>query len=163
MSTSYQSLHFPLLTPPGYLSQMDSTAGISVSGIATVLFGTHPAIAGESLDASEIRVTEDCKPVAFARMIAKIGYAFACAEGAIDDLEGEPFVFPAILGQRDEIGRWVGTLTKPIQAHRGLLHRILIHHNEWDRGHLCAEVQLFSDSETPSYGVILGKLKSRVA
>lgn len=142
---------------------MDSTAGISVSGIATVLFGTHPAIAGESLDASEIRVTEDCKPVAFARMIAKIGYAFACAEGAIDDLEGEPFVFPAILGQRDEIGRWVGTLTKPIQAHRGLLHRILIHHNEWDRGHLCAEVQLFSDSETPSYGVILGKLKSRVA
>ncbi|PIV06480.1 MAG: hypothetical protein CO013_06745 [Syntrophobacterales bacterium CG_4_8_14_3_um_filter_58_8] len=155
-------LHFPLFAPPGYLSEVASNPGISMTGIATVLFGTHPAITGKSLGATEIRISEDHKPVAFARMIAKIGYAFACAEGAINDLQGEPFVLPAILGKPDEIGRWVGTLTKPIQAHPGLLHRIDIHH-EWKRELLCAEVQLFSDSETPSYGVILGKLKPKVA
>jgi hypothetical protein len=43
----------------------------------------------------------------------------------------------------------------PPQAHPGELHRLILHQQQ---GLLIAEVQLFADSETPSYGVILGRL-----
>ncbi|MGH8605308.1 MAG: hypothetical protein ACREXR_21710, partial [Gammaproteobacteria bacterium] len=151
-------LPFPLFAPPRHLSQAEPTPGISVSGFVTIRFGVDPETSGRTLDASEINITAEQKPCAFARMIAKIGYAFAYAEGAIADLEGEPYVLPAILGKRDEIGRWVGTLTKPLEAVPRLLHRVLIHYDS-EKSLLFAEVQLFSDSQTPCYGVVLGKLK----
>ena len=153
-------LHFPLFAPPAYLTlSPDYKSGIIMSGIASVLFGPRPDDVAKSLGATELKLTANCQPAAFARMIAKIAYAFAAAERATADISGDPFVLPAILGQGDEIGRWVGTLTKPIEAHAGELHRIVIHH-EKEKGLLSAEVQLFADSQTPSYGVLLGKLKA---
>jgi hypothetical protein len=80
----------------------------------------------------------------------------------MNDMDGETFVLPSILGEKDEIGRWVGTLTDPPKCHPGTLHRVEVHHDR-QRDLLCAEVQLFSDSETPSYGVILGRLKPNAA
>lgn len=41
--------------------------------------------------------------------------------------------------------------------HDGLLHRIIMHEDR-HKNLLVAEVHLFSDSETPRYGVILGEL-----
>lgn len=155
-------LHFPLLAPPGYMSPGSSSAGVQLSGLATVRFGKHPVQTMNAQGATGFQVSDQHRPVAFARMIAKIAYAFAYAEGALNDMEGETFVLPAILGEKDEIGRWVGTLTDPLKSHLGTLHRIVIHH-ERERRLLCAEVQLFSDSETPSYGVILGRLKPSAA
>ena len=96
-------------------------------------------------------------------MIAKIGYATAFALGDLRRLEGPSPVIPSILGEEDDIiGRWVGTLTDPIRNYPGLLHRIEIH-EDTKRRLLLAEVQLFSDSKTPSYGVILGRLKEPTA
>jgi hypothetical protein len=155
-------LHFPLFPPPAYLSQSSLKAGIDLSGLATVRFGRDPREAGYSFGGSAIRFKDQQRPVAFARMIAKIGYAFAAAEGMLSDLDGEPLIVPAIIDKPDEIGQWVGTMTDPPRAHPGLLHRVVIHH-EWEQGLLFAEVQLFADSETPSYGVILGKLRPRDA
>lgn len=155
-------LHFPLFAPPAYISKSGLKAGISLDGIATVRFGRDPGETAHSLDSSTLRLTDELSPADFARVIAKIGYAFAVAEGATADLDGEPLVIPAILDRPNEIGQWVGTLTDPPRAHPDKLHRLAIHH-DWSLGLLCAEVQLFADSEPPSYGVIIGKLKQRDA
>ncbi|MBU0620708.1 MAG: hypothetical protein KJ795_02565 [Gammaproteobacteria bacterium] len=155
-------LHFPILAPPGYLSPGIPTDGVQLSGLATVRFGKEPIMEARLKGATGLQVSEKHKPVAFARMIAKIAYSFAYAEGAMNDMYGESFVLPAILGERDEIGRWVGTLSDAPRTHPGTLHRIEVHHDR-QRGLLFAEVQLFSDSETPSYGVILGRIKPNVA
>lgn len=152
-------LPFPVFDAPWHLSGAHPVCGISISGHVTIRFGADPETRGKALGASQINMTAELKPHAFARMIAKIGYAFAFAEGAIADLDGAPYILPAILGTRDEIGRWVGTLTKPLEVFPDLLHRIGVH-RDLEKGLLIAEVQLFSDSQTPSYGVILGKLKS---
>lgn len=146
-------LQFPVFPRPVYLSgNKEYTSGIHVSIVAEVLFGPRPEDVAKSLGASEVKLTSDSQPVAFTRMIAKIAYAFAYGEGAIDDIDGNSFVLPSILGQTDDIGRWVGTLTKPIEIHDGQLHHILIHY-EKEKGLLSSEVRLFADSETPSYGV----------
>lgn len=155
-------LHFPLFSPPAYISKSGLKAGIDLAGLATVKFGKDPGETAQSLGSSILRFNDQQHPVDFARVIAKIGYAFAVAEGATADLDGDPLVVPAIIDRPNEIGQWVGTLTDPPRAHPGLLHRLVIHH-ERNLGLLIAEVQLFADSETPSYGVVIGKLKQREA
>jgi hypothetical protein len=152
-------LHFPLFMPPAYLYPVDYITGIRLKGIASVSFGKRPDEVKNALNASSLSIpSRDDEPVAFARMIAKIGYATAVAQGQAGLIDGDPFVLPAILGESDDIGRWVGTLTKPIEKYAGILHRADIHQDR-EKEILAAEVQLFADSETPAYGVILGRLK----
>jgi len=152
-------LPFPLFAPPGYFSQQTDMSGITVSGMATVRFGPDPGDLVKSLGAKSVNITKDCKPVAFARLLAKVAYGVAFARGQIDKIEGECFVLPAILGTRDDIGCWVGTLTKGFECHPEFLHRADLHIDE-SRGLLFGEVQIFADSQTPTYGVVLGKLKT---
>jgi hypothetical protein len=90
-------------------------------------------------------------------MLAKVAYAWAVAEHQIDALNGESPVVSAILGKTNDIGRWVGTLDHPSSHTGNTLHHLAIHRDS-ARGMLIAEVRLFADSQTPSYGIILGKI-----
>ena len=93
------------------------------------------------------------------RMVAKIAFSMAAAVGALAELKShQSLVLPAILGKADDIGRWVGTITDPITIQKGHLHRVLIRKDE-QKGLLLGDVHIFSDSQTPRYGVILGELK----
>lgn len=150
-------LHFPTFSLPRFLTGQDGS-GIEVTGVASVLFGPRPEEVARRLGAQSIILeSQRDRPIAFARMLAKIGYAMAVAQGAESRLDGPSPVLPSMLGELDDIGRWVGTLTDPIRKYPGTLHRIAIREDH-AKGLLLAEVQLFSDSETPSYGVILGNL-----
>ncbi len=151
-------LHFPLFPPPAYLGNSNYSNGILMSGLASVLFGPRPDDVAAQLGATEIKLPSTYQPVAFAQMLAKIAYAMAVAERETDQLDGECFVLSSILGTTDEIGRFVGTLTKPFEKHADQLHRVSLH-RDTEKGLLVGEVQLFADSETPSYGIILGKLR----
>lgn len=80
------------------------------------------------------------------------------AEGAINLAEGIPPIVSSILGKKNEIGRWVGNLSTTLSKKEGLLHRLSLISDD-EKGLLIGEVQLFADSDTPSYQVILGKLQ----
>jgi hypothetical protein len=150
-------LHFPTFAPPGFLSPGGYDSGIRLSGIHTVAFGPSPEEVAQRLGATSIILTQEYEPVAFARVVAKIAYAMAAAEGLLELVEVNPPVVQSVLGSVNEIGRWVWTLNGPVEAFDGQLHRILFHRND-DRGILIGEVQLFSDSQAPRYGVIIGRL-----
>jgi hypothetical protein len=149
-------LHFPIFSPPGLLSPEGYVSGIRV-GAATLSFGPKPEEVARRLG-SEIRVSQSYQPVEFGRMLAKIAYAFAVAEDQLGLIDGEPLVIPAILGQTDEIGKCVGTLSDPFKSYPGQLHRVSVAPDA-EKGLLIGEVQLFSDSQGPRYGVILGRLR----
>ncbi len=152
-------LHFPTFDQPGHLSGWSGT-GITMTGMATVLFGPTPAAVAQKHGAREIRFPQSpMKPVAFARMIAKIGLGYAVAGGFLAAIEGSPQVASCIRGSSDDVGQWVFTDgSEPIKI-PGYLHRVQIHHM---KGFLMAEVHLFADSGAPRYGVVLGKLKESV-
>jgi len=151
-------LHFPVFGLPRFLVDKDHP-GIDVVGLASVSFGPSPDVVLERLGAEKLVVESGRdRPVAFARMIAKIGYSMAVADGTLSRLDGPCLVLPAILQEPEAIGLWVGTLTDPIRKYPGLLHRIAVREDR-QRGLLFAEVQLFADSEAPSYAVILGRLR----
>lgn len=151
-------LHFPIFSIPAFLNPQGYNKGITMIGSDIISFGPRPEDVQKKLGATQIIITQNYSPHDFARMIAKIAYSFAVAEGAINFIKGAPFPAEAILGKKDDIGKWVGTITGPPKKHQGLLHRIALH-KDYARKVLIGEVQLFSDSQTPNYGVILGQLK----
>jgi hypothetical protein len=119
-------LHFPIFSPPGLLSPEGYVSGIRLVGVATLTFGPKPEEVARVLGASEIQVSQSHQPSEFGRMLAKVAYTFAVAEDQLRLIEGESPVIAAILGQTDEIGKWVGTLSDPFTRYPGQLHRISV-------------------------------------
>ena len=152
-------LPFPFFPPPAITSSSEYNNGIQLVGQVTISFGANPENVFRKLGAYQIMITpEKLYQVSFARMLAKIAYTYAFAEGALNTIDGKSVVLPSILGERDEIGLWVGMIDASLTAKPGLLHRLELNKDK-KQGLLMAEIQLFSDSQTPSYCVILGKLK----
>ncbi|WP_306532488.1 hypothetical protein [Geobacter sp.] len=151
-------LHFPIFPPPAFLEPDGYTNGIRVTGVATISFGPSPEEVGKNYGATSISLNQSLQPVAFARVLAKIAYSMAVADNALARIKGDVPVLPAILGEKDDIGMWVGTLPDPIKKIEGHLHRVTFH-SDISAGLLIAEVHLFSDSETPRYGVVIGQLR----
>jgi len=148
-------LFFPQFAPPSCLTGRH-VSGIDLVGVAVVCFGPTPDDVGQRLKADAIGLeSENYQPAAFARMIAKIGFATAYAEGALELIREPCPVIPAIMGATNDIGRWVGTMTGPYRKYPGLLHRVALHEDR-ERGFLVAEVQLFASSGAPCYAVVIG-------
>lgn len=149
-------LHFPIFPPPRILTTVEKRPGIDVRGVDTISFGPNPLEVMRKLGAQSIGATLTLRPAEFARMVAKIGYAMAAATGALKEL-AEPSPLPAmILGDDNAIGHFVGTIEQSNTSHPSL-HRVLVVADK-ERGLLIGDVQLFSDSQTPRYGVVIGRL-----
>lgn len=148
-------LHFSTFALPGFLSGHDGT-GIQMTGVATLQFGPHPRAVGKGLGAQELMLdAQPDHPIAFAKMIGKIGYAMAVAQGILNVTEHRPEIVASLLGEVDEIGRWVGTLPGPFRKYpEGTLHRIDVRQDS-NNGMVVIEIQLFADSGAPTYVVIL--------
>jgi hypothetical protein len=151
-------LYFPEFPPPRIVTGKRGT-GIDMTGVAALCFGPTPDDIARRLEAESVTVeSPPYEPVAFARMLAKIGFATAYAEGILARVGQSCPVIPAILGEEDGIGTWVGTMTGAYRKYPELLHRVALHEDR-ERSLLIAEVQLWASSGTPSYGVVLGTLR----
>lgn len=150
-------LHFPVFLVPAYLEPTDYTHGIKLSGMRTISFGPRPEDVIRKYGATGLRVSENSKPVEFARVIAKVAYSWAVAEGALQLIEGKSFVAPAILGATEDIGRWVGTVGG-VYDKEGAVHTLILR-PDVEKRILIGEVRLFADSQAPAYCVILGRLR----
>lgn len=147
-------LHFAKFGVPRALTGSAGT-GITMTGGYSVLFGPQPEEVAKLLGAERIMIPSGrYEPVPFAQMLAKIAYGFAFATGQFRGRPPRCEIIPAILDRADDIGNWVGTIDGPIKKYPGQLHRIQGHRDEAG-GFLLVEVQLFADSETPTYGVLL--------
>lgn len=146
-------LAFPVFGVPGLISPADYTEGIRLRGIAGIQFGRHPDEVLKALDADDYRITQNYRPVEFARVLAKIAYSFAVAEDFLSLREGVHPITSAILGKTDDIGAYIGTFTDPLGRQPGLQHSIKLKKNE-ERGWRLASIKLFADDPTPEYGVI---------
>lgn len=152
-------VRFPDFAPARFAIGCESKPGIDVVGIVTVSFGADPTSLPGSLNGTSIKLHGSTQPVQFARLIAKIAYSMAAATGALTLLKEPSPIRDVILGTNTHVGDYVGTLTYPISAHDRQLHRIIVLPDE-NTGQLAADVQLFCDSHTPRYGVLLGELSS---
>lgn len=149
---------FPVFAPPAIVHSIGYTHGIRLKGAAAVAFGEAHKDIAQTYGAKSFRISQTTTPVTFARMIAKIGYAMAFADGSLGRLATQFPVTESILGHADDVGRWVGSYTDYPPRHPGLLHHMVAREFR-ELGLLVYEVQLFADSQAPCYTVVLGTLK----
>lgn len=89
--------------------------------------------------------------IAFARMLAKIGYCFAVARVGLDAVIDSP-VLNFIKGEDPQVGRYVGNLdTDPVNTAEGIHQVTLL----WNSTRMVAHVRLFAPLKTPEYTVLL--------
>ena len=106
-------LSLPMYAPPVYLDNRvykkgrDYKEGIGLSGLVTVWFRDRDEIL-RRYNAESIFVVQKMDHIAFAQMLGKIAYCFAVAELGFAAVE-EPYILPAILGESNDIGQWVGS------------------------------------------------------
>lgn len=148
-------LSFPLFSPPSMLTG-NHIEGIHIRGANLYGFGAAIEKVLKEYNAKGVKTVDESKPVSFARMIAKIAWGIAVAEGLINQLDER--LGEAIINKPSDIGRWVGTYTDPPDSNHKLLHEIKLRKDE---KFLYGDVQLFAATKTPRYGVILGCLNRK--
>ena len=149
-------LYFPVFAQPGYDNEHHKK-GIILIGVHTICFGPKPEEVAKKYGADKLILKErPYRYIEFAQTIAKIGYSYAVAEGHIKKIKGQPLLLSALLGKSKDIGKWVGTSQKH-EVYPELLHRLATREDK-KKGLLIAEVQLFANSPTPTYQVIIGHL-----
>lgn len=151
-------LVLPLLPPPAYADERPYTMGIEIIGRETILFGDEPAEIMRRFNAEGLSVSMNYQYVEFVRMIGKIAYAFTVAQFGLSAI-AEPYVLPAIMGQRDDIGKWVGSSDFVYEAEKqGAIHTIVTNFLEWQGEKLLvANVKLFANAHPHGYNVIVGR------
>jgi hypothetical protein len=96
----------------------------------------------------------------FARMIGKIGYCMGVAYYGLDNMDKE--IVPSIMGEKDDIGRWVGSPKDSYISSDSGLHGLILEGSfdiETFEGSASCRVGLLSCFGTPEYNVCLGKIK----
>jgi hypothetical protein len=106
--------------------------------------------------AGQMRCLQVFRPADFARLIAKVAYGMAVYLGGYDVFETR-YVVPCILGQRDDVGRWVGTAPAPFHTPGKGLDEVSVFPVGQE---VHAHVRLFAKAGTPRYLVVLGTLAS---
>ena len=153
-------LTFPLFIGPKYLDPSKGK-GLDITGTVSGSYGADPATFMTSIGASSV-VMDGARnaPVAFAQMVAKIGYGIAWLQGLLKYVDDPSELVDAFLDNPRNLGRFVGTLPEPYVKHPGYRHRFLVN---VQHGLLLCEVQLFADSGAPIYLVALGRLRDGVS
>jgi 5-methylcytosine-specific restriction endonuclease McrA len=143
---------------------MDPSRGaiLETRGVVTGSYGQDPSQVLSEVRAKGMTIVgPPVRPVAFARMVAKIAYCFAFAQGHIKRLENPGELIKAFMEEPDTIGRFVGSIPPPFTKYEGVRIRFAIKVLESERI-AYAEVQLFAASGAPTYVVVLGRIKDGV-
>jgi hypothetical protein len=143
------------LEKPRYISNYDYEKGVMVKGCS--LHGPSQAKLKEKLSIGSISFTTSLSGNCFERMLAKIGYGMIILAYGPDALE-ECYVLPCILGQKEDVGYWVGSSGRDVNnlPAENALHRVFLTIEGKEIGAL---IRLFANYQTPEYLVIVGKLK----
>jgi hypothetical protein len=143
------------LEKPRYIAKYDYEKGIMVKGCS--LHGPSQAKLKEKLSIETVSFTASFSGNCFERMLAKIAYGMIILAYGPDALE-ECYVLPCILGQKEDVGYWVGSSGKDVSnlPSEKALHRVFL---TIERKEVGALIRLFANYQTPEYLVIVGKLK----
>lgn len=150
----------PQFGPPAHLTGRIDTY-LQWVGMTAVQIGGPPIVeVGRKLSAQGISGEAKFEPIgAFARMLAKIAYGFAVAAVGCDLTRfDEIYVLPAVLGESNDIGQWVGGLPDEAPTPVNDLHHIGLTLAD---GEIRVSVRLFAGFDAPEYVVVVGRIPEK--
>lgn len=147
------ALTLEVYAPPAYIDKRPYKKGIDVRSIGTL--GPPVKLIQRLRDMFQIdgcSNTISLQGLTQARLLAKISLGFAVAvygQGVIE----HAYIRRAILGQSEDIGKWVGCISRPSPA-ANVLHEVRLSIERDNNIH--ASVRLFARYGTPEYLVVVG-------
>ncbi len=116
----------------------------------------------DKFDIDELQVDFPLYIDDFLRLIAKIAYCFAVAKFGLSSF-GENYLLPGILGNSNDLIRFVGSEGKQLLYHEGLGTQAdhLVSVGIDSDGIIGAQIKLFKDLQTPEYLVIVGRVSAQ--
>jgi hypothetical protein len=146
--------------PPAFLTNRPYGTGVQVIGCRVIKWGPDPETIAKKYGAEKVTLSEETKPAEFARMLAKIAYAYAAAELGFDKFR-EVFVRDIIMGRSSDIGRWVGGSSEDLDTPPQAIHYLAVQKtpNGQDPAApalITVRLKLFASSPTPTYTVVIG-------
>jgi hypothetical protein len=152
------AMMLPILELPAHLDGRPYEKGVDVKGTVLVQVGGPPVEKLSKIHGTKtISVTATWHGNSFERMLAKIALGFTVSRFGLSNLE-EIYVIPAILGQKDDVGRWVGC-ANDIRLEVGRF----FHHIDISvvNREIIARIKLFAIFDVPEYLVVAGRLFER--
>lgn len=144
-----------ILEFPAYLDGRPYKKGVNIIGAIEIQVGGPPIKEiikryGTGKISTKVTWHDNC----FERMLAKIAYGFSVAYLSMENIE-EVYILPAILGQKNDVGRWVGT-AKDIRLDIGKF----LHHVELEiiNEEIIVRIKLFARFDVPEYLVVVGRV-----
>lgn len=142
---AFTTLLFPISEPPAHLTGNAYVHGVNIKGMTII-----------PLSGSSRKQTVTFHGNDFERMLAKIALGFAVSAYGIIAFE-EFYVRSGILGEKEDMGRWVGRAEGLLLPYRGLMY--YVHVQEMKKEVIC-RIKLFAMLNPPEYQVVVGKLKN---
>lgn len=148
----------PVFNPPAYLSGSDYSSGIEMIGYSAVRIKQNHEEIAKKYDAKEIAIYSLRWPNDWAKMFAKIGYCFAVEQYGLDKVYPNAYVLDAILGRKDNIGKWVGCSKDKYFKDSSSSQLVGIRYED-STNEIHAFVKFFAWIDNyPEYHVVVGKM-----
>jgi len=149
----------PITKFPAYLDGHKYEKGINIIGSIAIKVGGPPVEQIlKKYDTKSLSITAPWIGNSFDRMLAKIAYGFSVAKFGIDNIE-EVYVLPAILGQKEDVGNWIGTAKDTQLENTKFFHLIQV---EIINGEIIVRMRLFANyKNVPEYLAVVGKISKK--
>jgi hypothetical protein len=148
------SVLLPVFGKPGFLDPATPIDSLAVSGMYVGHIDRTPDHVKETLGADGVWLETAYPVVDFARMVAKIGYAYAVAQVGIQNVIN-PLVVSGILGRGTDLGQWIGSAPEALPGPDATaLHAARLHRKG---DFLAVTLQLFTLQPTPVYLILVSK------
>lgn len=140
--------------PPAHLSGRPYEKGVNVTGVVLVQTA-GPSIQStlEKRGASGLSTSLTWSGNQFERLLAKIAYGFSVSYVGLDKL-AEVYVLPAILGMKDDLGRWLGCADTRLKRGK-YFHEIEL---STVGSEIRVRIRLFGIFPVPEYLVVVGRV-----
>lgn len=157
-------LPLPIYPAPAFINPYDYSGGIKLDKVQVLRFGQDPEELLKTYGAEKVGMEFRIDHRIFARLLAKIAYAFALAH-----LKGRRFrtvyVLPIIMGDVSDAGKWIGSSEAVLDPEPpGVQHSMQMKTFRQQPEQGGAEIaivlmKLFADVPCPGYVVIVGELE----
>jgi hypothetical protein len=141
---------FPRFDMPAHLGGQLIEGGIHLTGYWIVKYG-DPAKIAKELRNRKLRYTATFEKATYQRLLLKVAYGVAIGQYGLENI-AEVYVLNAIMGQSDDIGRWLGNdgqqLLRPEPFHAVGVSIV--------NGEIVCRVRLFG-VPAPEYIVVVGR------
>ena len=153
----WKIIPLPVFEPPAFLDGREYKGGVEARRMDITWVGESPQEIAKLHNADDV-LFKMRNPLrlaqSFAKLLAKIAYSSAVWHFGMAGVQ-EPFVVPAILGIRDDIGMWVGCDGQRIM---GTTFNLWHTKFEIARGLILARIKLFAQADGTEYLVIVGQV-----